>query len=50
MTTGGWVFMLLSLAIVIALVSYCYIKVMTHTEAADHMQAPLDIDTRDRGT
>ncbi len=50
MTTGGWVIMITSMTCVVALVSFCYYKVLTHPESTEHMHAPLDIDTHDLDT
>ena len=50
MTTEGWVFMILSIGFVLSLISFCFYRVLTKPAAANHMQAPIDIDTRDRGT
>lgn len=47
MTTAGWIFMLGSITIVVSLVSYCYYRVFSKRTAAEHMHAPLDIDTHD---
>jgi hypothetical protein len=45
MTTAGWIFMIVSLSSVLALVTFCYYKVLTNPPAANHMQAPGTIDT-----
>jgi hypothetical protein len=50
MTTGGWIFMIGSIGFVVWLVGFCFYRVLTRPAAADHMHAPLDIDTRDRDT
>ena len=50
MTTGGWVIMITSITCVVALASFCYYRVLSKPSSADHMHAPLDIDTHDRGT
>ncbi len=51
LTPAGWTFMLVSIAAVLSLAIFCYARVLCYDpEAADHMQAPLDIDTRDKGT
>lgn len=47
MTTGGWIFMLCSIGFVVSLISFCFYKVLTKPTAANHMHAPLEIDTRD---
>jgi len=46
----GWFFMLGSIAIVVSLATYCYWKVLSKPAAANHMHAPIEIDTHDRGT
>ncbi|HVR29384.1 MAG TPA: hypothetical protein VMS86_07585 [Thermoanaerobaculia bacterium] len=46
----GWVFMIGSISMVIALVVFCYWKVLTSPRATEHMHTPLDIDTHDRDT
>jgi len=48
MTAAGWIFMLTSVTCVTALVSWCFYRVLTRPEVTEHMQAPLDIDPRDR--
>jgi len=50
MTTAGWIFMISSLTFVIWLTGYCFYRVLTKPAATEHMHAPLDIDTQDRGT
>jgi hypothetical protein len=50
MTTGGWIFMLLSLGFVLALVGFCFWRVLSKPAAANHMHAPIEIDTHDQGT
>ncbi|HWL94577.1 MAG TPA: hypothetical protein VNT79_13725 [Phycisphaerae bacterium] len=50
MTTSGWIFMLASLGFVLVLVGYCFYRVMAKPAAADHMHAPIEIDTQDIGT
>lgn len=50
MTSAGWVFMLCSVGFVLGLMLYCFRRVLTRPAAAEHMHAPLDIDTRDRET
>ena len=49
MTTGGWVIMIVSVSSVLALVSYCLVKVLTlpPVEVEEHLRAPLDIETGD---
>jgi len=48
LTTGGWIFMLGSLGFVLWLTFYCFYRVLSKPTAAEHMHAPLDIDTRDK--
>jgi len=47
MTTGGWIFMVCSISFVLGLVSFCFYKVLVKPASANHMHAPLDIDTHD---
>ncbi len=42
--------MLLSIGFVISLTVYCFSRVLSKPSAANHMHAPLDIDTRDLDT
>jgi hypothetical protein len=46
----GWIFMLGSIGLVVALVAFCYWKVLTRPKATGHMHAPIEIDTHDEGT
>lgn len=48
MTVQGWVFMLLSNAFVVGLLVYCLYRILTRPASAEHMHAPLEIDTADR--
>lgn len=50
MTTGGWIFMLCSIGLVLSLIIFCYYRVLKQPPAADHRHAPPDIDTHDAGT
>lgn len=51
LTTAGWTFMLCSIAAVLSLACFCYARVLFFDpKAANHMHAPLEIDTRDKGT
>ncbi len=50
MTTAGWVFMLCSTGSVIAAMVFCFYRVLTRPTPAEHMHAPLDIDTHDQET
>jgi|GEM_PF-686033 len=48
LTTGGWIFMIASICFVLALAGFCYARVLRRPAAAEHMKAPLEIDTQDR--
>lgn len=50
MTTGGWIFMLVSCGSVIGLMGFCYYRVLTRPQTVEHIHAPLDIDTHDQDT
>lgn len=50
MTTGGWIFMLTSIGFVLVLITFCFVRVLTKPSAANHMHAPLEIDTHDLNT
>jgi hypothetical protein len=50
MTTGGWIFMVASIGFVLWLTGYAYSRVLRKPSAANHMHAPIDIDTQDKGT
>jgi len=50
LTGAGWAFMLLSCGSMIVWTAWCYFKVLTTPHATEHMHAPLDIDTHDKGT
>lgn len=50
MTSAGWIFMMTSISFVLWLTGYCFHRVLTKPAAAEHMHAPLDIDTQDRNT
>ncbi len=50
MTPAGWIIMLGSCGAVVALVAYCYYKVLTTPTTPEHFHAPLDIDTHDKDT
>lgn len=50
MRVEGWIFMLLSLGFVVCLTVYCFARVLSRPSAANHMHAPLDIDTQDLDT
>ncbi len=48
MTTAGWIFMLCSIGFVLFLSGFCFYRVLSKPAAAEHMHAPIDIDTQDR--
>lgn len=50
MTLGGWIFMLGSVGTVLVLAGYCFWKVLATPGSEERLHAPLDIDTRDRGS
>lgn len=50
MNIAGWIIMSLSIGTVLSLLVFCFAKVLGAPESADHMHAPLDIDTEDRDT
>ena len=50
MTWAGWIFMTCSLGFVLALVIFCFCRVLAKPMTTEHMHAPLDIDTQDRDT
>ena len=50
MTAAGWIIMIVSITSVVALVSFCYYRVLSRPSSTEHMLAPLEIDTRDQGT
>jgi flagellar biogenesis protein FliO len=50
MTPLGWTFMFMSIGFVLGLVLFCFYRVLTKPNAANHMHAPLDIDTHDLDT
>lgn len=50
MNALGWTFMIVSMSSVLALVIFCYYRVLTNPPAANHMQAPQTLDTHDKGT
>ena len=50
MTTGGWIFMICSLGGVLCLLTFCFARVLSKPSSANHMHAPLDIDTHDQNT
>lgn len=50
MTTLGWIIMLVSVGTVTGLLTFCFYRVLRKPASADHMHAPLDIDTHDQDT
>ncbi len=50
LTVPGWVFMLMSCGSMIVWAAWCYFRVLTTPSAAEHMHAPLNIDTHDLDT
>ena len=48
MTTGGWINMIVSVGFVVGLFAWCIWRVFHAPPNADHMHAPIDIDTKDR--
>lgn len=50
MTSFGILMMIASNALVVALMVYCFYRVLKTPNAARHEHAPLEIDTRDRDT
>jgi hypothetical protein len=49
LNAAGWTVMILSVGSVLALVTFCFVRVMMlpPVEAEEHLKGPLDIDTRD---
>jgi len=50
MTTAGWIIMVCSIGTVVALLSFCFYRVLAKPNTTKHMHAPLDIDTHDQDT
>ncbi|MHC5108248.1 MAG: hypothetical protein ACYTHJ_00040 [Planctomycetota bacterium] len=50
MTTAGWVIMITSISAVVALISFCFVKVLGKPSSTDRMHTPLEIDTGDKDT
>ena len=50
MSASGWVFMISSIGFVVGLVTFCLYRVLVQPAAANHMHAPIDIDTQDKDT
>lgn len=49
MTIGGWIVMIASVSLVLALSAFCLYRVLTlpPVEVTEHLKGPLDIDTQD---
>jgi hypothetical protein len=49
MTTAGWAIMIVSISTVVALITFCLVRVLMlpPVEVEDLAAAPLEIDTRD---
>jgi hypothetical protein len=48
MTPGGWIVMIVSVSSVLALVTFCLVKVLSLPPTEEeHIKGPLEIDTRD---
>jgi hypothetical protein len=50
MTPAGWIFMLSSITFVVCLITFCFYRVLMKPTSANHMHAPIEIDTRDKDT
>jgi hypothetical protein len=50
MNPAGWLLMILSCGFVLTLVVFCYWRVLRTPKPAEHMHAPLEIDTHDADT
>jgi len=50
MTPAGWALMLISCGFVVSLTIFCYYKVLTTPRETEHIHAPIEIDTHDKGT
>jgi hypothetical protein len=49
MTVGGWIFMLVSVSVVIGLATFCYYRVLTTAEESDQdSEVPQDEPERHR--
>lgn len=49
MTPAGWSIMIVAVVGYAGLLLWCIHKVVATPEAPEHLHAPLDVDTRDRG-
>ena len=49
MNPAGWTIMIVSVGSVLSLTAFCFYRVLTlpPVEVAEHLKAPLDIDTGD---
>jgi ABC-type nickel/cobalt efflux system permease component RcnA len=50
MTTAGWIFMISSLSLVLALAAFCFWRVLARPSRAEHLHAPQTIETGDEET
>jgi len=48
MTTGGWTIMIVAVGGVVSFFAWCMFKVITTSEASEHIHSPTDIDPHDR--
>lgn len=48
MTVAGWVLMLSSVGLVVALNVFCFYRVLRAPKARDKLHAPLDIETHEK--
>ncbi len=48
MTVAGWILMLTSVGLVVALNVYCFYRVFKTPVTKDHLHAPLDIETHEK--
>ncbi len=48
MTLAGWCLMLSSVALVVGLNAYCFYRVFKAPAPAEHLHAPLDIETGEK--
>jgi predicted outer membrane lipoprotein len=47
LTPAGWLMMVGSVGVVLALCAFCVIRALRESHPEEHMHAPLDIDTHD---
>jgi hypothetical protein len=50
LTPLGWAFMLTSIISVTILTAWCFYRVLSRPQIAEHMHGPLDVDRHDAGT